>query len=422
MYGNIMKGETIETNPMEHLQDSLSPAMYASVLRHFSPSESSLPTDTIPSSVVTEGLVDIAVTESTITAPASDFSLMEGLSPEMQASVARHFSNPTKDTLVQQISVDQGTDKVEHSNALRDSSVNVAKRLGYAVLGMAIGVGSLTGAASVMDRENQTITAEALAQPNTELTVVAEVTSPTTEVTNLSEETSPVISEPATPTVEAQPQPTPFEVQLGDFVGTLRVPALCIEIDVNSFSEDEDITGLTGNGGGTLDQLEPTGNDQIDCENTDMREENLESSWGRDYISRNEREREQYRGGNLSQWDPRAGYVMSATGEYLSSLPGYGGNFVVAGHGSTYSAAFADFLLLEPGDNAEFTRSDGEIINYVMLEKVVVDDQDYDNIFDYRNLDYASTMTTFYCTGVESGEPGTGASMRVLIRWGVQTL
>ncbi|MCA9333096.1 sortase [Candidatus Saccharibacteria bacterium] len=323
------------------------------------------------------------------------------------------YSDQVRDIvrLISSVEGDSGEYKADQRNLLKDSGLRVAKRLGVAAM---VIVGAVPGAMVV----DNIINSDDVARSDNE--VSAEVT-PTTLTTPTTDEVVPetTVTPPTTEIIEQIPE---FKVGLNQHVGTLKIPSLCIEVDITSFSEEEDYTENqgtgTGSGSGTMDELELDVHPIDNCEIADEREAQLEAIWGRNFIDRNERVRDQYSGGDVSQWDPKAGYVMSAEGEYLSSLPGYSGNFVVAGHGSTFSAPFANFLLLEPGDTAQFVRADGEVFNYVMLERKVVDDQDYNEIFDYQNADYPNgTMTTFYCTGVQSGEPGTGASMRTVVRW-----
>ena len=226
---------------------------------------------------------------------------------------------------------------------------------------------------------------------------------------------SPIVVESEQVPVE----PEQFLPKPGELVGVLRDPVTCEEIQIIEYSEQEDIDLLnevTDIGDATIDFLTPDPTPNIGCDAADAREQAREAETGRNHIRRIERYRNSAitpdnPSGLVAHHQPVAGHqtsIKTTDAEqpvYLSVLPGQKGNAVLFGHGSTFSAAFADMALHQEGDTLFFDSEDGNTYEYRVVGFDIIK---ADNSFDIYNYSYPGneyTMTLSWCVD-ESGETG----------------
>lgn len=200
----------------------------------------------------------------------------------------------------------------------------------------------------------------------------------------------------------------PFKVNNGELVGVLSIPRICLG-DIQIFQYPD--TDVVNSGSAIIDQEIPDQTPQPQqCGRVDE-----ERAQNPEYISRGTRVRSH---GPVSQFQPRAGMIAEAGGQNLpytrypgEVAPGEINNTVIAGHGSTKSAPFADASLLREGDQITMTRSDGAVIVYEYIEggPLPVNGDPVGllhQIQNYRHDGYESILTTYNC----SNEDGTTGS------------
>lgn len=243
----------------------------------------------------------------------------------------------------------------------------------------------------------------------------------TTVSAAMTTQTEPPASSTTVPSSSTEAQPITFEAQPGEWIGVLTIPALCESIQIFEYSEQDKIEDLIGTGQALIDRKTPNPLPTNEsCARIDQHEQQVEQT-GRDYLSRSERVRPsavstENPSGKVDFWQPLAGHEQRTDGMPTSVYPGQPGNSVFLGHGSTYSAPFADQPALLPGDVATFTRSDGREYTYSMIGYEVVDDSDWQKVANYTLPGVTSTLSTVMCSSAE-GETGSGTS-RYVVRWG----
>ncbi|MDQ3158695.1 MAG: sortase, partial [bacterium] len=225
----------------------------------------------------------------------------------------------------------------------------------------------------------------------------------------------------ATTTTTTEPVPVVFEAGPGESLGVLRIPALCEEIEVFGYNEIENLNNIIGTGAAVVDKLEVDIVPDENCDLLDQREALAEAD-GTEVITRSERTRtrlitSENPNGNVDYWEPVAGHEQGLDGGYTSVFPGQPGNVLFAGHGSTFSAAFADIGLLEPGDQVTFDRADGRTFTYEVIISEVLPNNDYSPFLHYSHPDYDSTMTIYRCGDV-NGASGSDVA-RYAVRLGI---
>lgn len=225
-------------------------------------------------------------------------------------------------------------------------------------------------------------------------------------------------------------EPEQFLPKPGELVGVLRDPVTCEEIQIIEYSEQEDIDLLnevTDIGDATIDFLTPDPTPNIGCEVADAREQAREAETGRNHIRRIERYRNSAitpdnPSGLVAHHQPVAGHQTSITTTdaerpvYLSVLPGMKGNFVFFGHGSTFSAAFADMALHQEGDSLFFDSEDGNTYEYRVVGLDIIKADNSFDIYNYSHPDSEYTGTLSWCVDEfgESGDSSHRAALRLI--------
>lgn len=288
---------------------------------------------------------------------------------------------------------------------LLSSARRVASGIGWAAVGACVVVGSLFGAASILDDDTPSATAE--------------VKPPSPAMESKKQE----LDTAATPPVTEAPAPVMFEASPDERIGTLSIPAICEEIEVYAFSEQEKIDDLVGKGQALVDRLVRDETPTEYCEIADQREAEIEAQNG-PIKRRNEWQRasattSENPSGDVDYWQPIAGHEQRADGGYTSVFPGQIGNTVLAGHRSTYNAAFGDISLLKEGDRATFLRDDGKVLPYTMVEAEILPGDDDTPIRLYTHPDSPSTMTLYACSD-ENGRAGSDIA-RYTVRFVLDT-
>lgn len=240
----------------------------------------------------------------------------------------------------------------------------------------------------------------AAASPTTEEDPASSTTTSTTQTTV-----------PETTTTTEAPRPVEFMVENGELIGTLSIPAICID-DIQVFQYDSSESPLIGTGQATLDRAELDADPSTEpCERIEQQPDS--------YTSRAERTRASATisgnpSGHVANLQPIAG-LRSRDGLPVTPYPGAPGNALIAGHGSTFSAAFADLPALQPGDAAFFERSDGRLYIYELAEHEILPPGSHDPYVKYSHPDNPSTMTLYHCSDAE-GRTGSDAQ-RSVTRW-----
>ena len=302
-----------------------------------------------------------------------------------------------------------------HPDVIQLSSRTEAKRrssarayIGSLVAGVSFVVGGLFVTSALSTPERPRI-ATAEASPD-----MAPATVPTIEVAPRA-----AVAPRQTTTTEAPKVVAPFEAKVGEMVGVLEIPGICEEIQVIEYSEQEDLDGLVGTGAATIDRKIPDPTVTEHCENVEAYEQRVEQETVRNHITRAERTRpsaitSDNPEGHVNKLQPIAGHATSASGDgYLSVFPGQEGNAVIVGHGSTFSAPFADLAALKNGDIAIFRRADGRTFIYEMVHKEILDDEDYLDMLNYSHPDSDKTLTLFMCVDAD-GNTGSSAKRYVV--------
>lgn len=229
---------------------------------------------------------------------------------------------------------------------------------------------------------------------------------------------SPDTSSSLPTTTTELPPPTLYEAKIGDVIGVLKIPALCEEVQVVAYNEQERAQALIGQGSAVLDIKNPDPSKTENCDIADEREQAFEQS-DKEFIRRAERIRPGSGvgpgnpSGQVNFWQPIAGFEMSANNRATSFFPGQPGNAVISGHGSTFSAPFADLGLLKTGDPLHFIRSDGRHLAYKIVATEVVNNDNLIPIYNYSHPDNASTLTIYMCSDAE-GRTGSSAKRYVV--------
>lgn len=278
----------------------------------------------------------------------------------------------------------------------------------------AVGLLGVIGAAAVtvtaFDSGEASATREEPTISTPDTTEAPAATAP--ETTTTTEAPTTTTTMPETTTTTEAPRPVEYEPQSDGFIGTIRVPALCLEVEVYTYDESERINDIMGTGAALVDRLEPDSTPDTDCPERDRREAAKEAQ-GEYFVTRSER-------GNV-QYQPIAGHEYNSNGLGPNSVyPGQPGNSVVVGHGSTESAPFTELGLLVEGDQVFFDRSDDRTYELQVAETEIVSaysDEVYNSYFDFTHPtlgENGRTMTLGYCSD-ENGNTGSSAA-RQLVR------
>jgi sortase (surface protein transpeptidase) len=240
----------------------------------------------------------------------------------------------------------------------------------------------------------------------------AQAEEPTTQPSN---ETLP-LAEPTAATTEATTTTTefvPYSAEEGQLIGTLSMPNIC-EDSVEIYAQHENNMvqdGTTGEWSFAVDApinyRNPDATPRADCVQTAGYAASQRAGSNPGYRQRPERDNKVSNQGSAAQWQPVAVHEMNDTG-ILSVYPGQGGNAVLMGHGSTYSAAFADTGALQPGNEVVFSRSDGKQFTYraVGYEIMPAGPESRNQLYNWSHPDSPATLTLFSCSNAE-GEPGS---------------
>lgn len=275
----------------------------------------------------------------------------------------------------------------------------VARRLGGLTLGALMATGILFGIGEA-GSDNRPSLRPSAASPAIEEASAPSSTTSTTQTTV-----------PETTTTTEAPRPVEFMVENGGLIGTLSIPAICID-NIQVFQYDSSESPLIGTGQATLDRAELDADPSTElCERIEQQPDG--------YTSRAERTRASATisgnpSGHVANLQPVAG-LRSRDGLPVTPYPGAPGNALIAGHGSTFSAAFADLPALQPGDAAFFERSDGRLYMYELAEHEILPPGSHDPYVQYSHPDNPSTMTLYHCSDAE-GRTGSDAQ-RSVTRW-----
>lgn len=296
--------------------------------------------------------------------------------------------------------IDEGD---EHE--LRFRTKFVAKALGFIASGTTVLVGAGLLASALLPSSGESVSLGEKIKPSESTEVITDeyLEIPTTSTT-------------VGPTTTEAPRPVEFKVNDGDLIGVLKIPAICIDdIQIVQYSTAE--SPLVGKGGATLDRkiIDPTPSPE-NCERIDQQTE--------DYLSRGERIRPsavtpENPEGFVDALLPIAGFA-STGGLPVTPYPGSPGNTVIAAHGSTYSAAFADVPALIPGDVAEIDRVDGRTYTYELIGHEILPPGAQDPYVRYSHPENPSTLTLYLCSDAE-GNTGSSAQ-RYTTRWVLRSI
>ncbi len=293
---------------------------------------------------------------------------------------------------------------------VKPSAKRVGVVLGAITVGTTVITGAIVGVAEFSSMRPVPAAAEAPKitppEPTTE--------TPTTEAPTTTAAPTTV----APTTTEAPKPPVKFTAKPGDMIATINIPALCENIQVYETSEHEKISGMVGSGQATIDKLIPDPAGPEIC--TDAEQKMPANAYKRSNRTRSNLINNQTTNpsGNINVYLPIAGHEQTVDGIPTSSYPtDAGGNFVVYGHGSTFSGPLANATSLNPGDIASVVRNDGRTYNYVMLGSEIVSGTNDTAIREYKNFFYNSTMSVYMCSDAE-GRTGSDSN-RYVTRWGL---
>jgi len=231
-----------------------------------------------------------------------------------------------------------------------------------------------------------------------------QLTAPTTNPSPNSAETTDTeiaVAQPAVPVVAEIPITTPettvpFSAQAGEKIGTMYVEDWCWD-SVEVYEQDESDEVYDSAEGewkfkpdAPINRLTP---DETPLEACITIEEYARANPM--HTTRQEWSKPSSRG-SAAQHQPVAVHERTAEGP-RTVWPGQEGNAVIYGHGSTYSAPFADARALNPGSLVFFARSDERVLTYRIVGYEVIPADEEDRISNWSHPDSKSTLTFVNC-------------------------